>query len=769
MNLNPFRKKRRRKKARVRVKPAPANHAAGRVSPRAHAPARKPTGVSASRKKPAAKKLGIKRGGMRPSRRRAWLGIAMRASMALFMLGGITLMVFVATLPDIRDLNTIKKQQGITVETTDGRIIATYGDVYGSYIPYEKFPRPLIEAVLATEDRRFFQHHGVDFYGILRAAIVNITAGKVRQGASTITQQVAKNVFLTPERSISRKIREALLAFWLEGRYSKQEIMAIYLNRVYLGGGTFGVDAASRRYFNKPGTELDLVESAMIAGLLKAPSRYAPTASSERAMARAHQVLKNMADHGVLKERDILPALKAFAAKPKEAVEGGDVRYYTDWVVDSVPEMVGNVEEDLIVITPFDPAMQTAAADAIENTLSMEGDAKKVSQGAMVIMAADGAVKAMVGGKNYGESQYNRAAQAKRQPGSLFKLFVYLAALEAGYTPTAEVEDAPITLQVGNKTWSPRNYTGQYKGTMSVAQAFRESINTVAVRLSQYAGIRRVAQMAERLGIPDVYPNPSIALGAEEATLLEMTGAFAHLANGGNKVVPYGVLEIRTAKGRALFKRPPSEANPVLAQGTVEMMNYLMLGTVRAGTGTRAALPGRDVAGKTGTTSDYKDAWFVGFTPQLAAGVWVGNDNNRPMAKVTGGNLPAMIWHDAMIKAVEGLKPETIPNSASSGEGLLPWLFGGSDTSAEQPPAPVESPVQELPANSPFGYVNDGNAPVPVTAPTSAMPAPAAPEPVVRDQSPPNEGEGVLSEEFWNKLMDNVPAKGDVKYEYPSR
>ncbi|PZP85256.1 MAG: hypothetical protein DI582_06405 [Azospirillum brasilense] len=765
-----LRRKRRRKKAKVRIKGAPAGHAAGKVSPRANAPARRP----ASAATPARRSTGSG-GASRPrrkaaplrrhSRKRALLGMAFRASIALFILGGVALMFFVATLPDIRDLDKISKKQGITVETPDGRIIATYGDVYGSYIPYDKFPKTLIEAVLATEDRRFFQHHGIDFWGITRAMVVNVTKGRMVQGGSTITQQVAKNVFLTPERSLTRKVREALLAFWLEGRYSKQEIMAIYLNRVYLGAGTFGVDAASRRYFNKPGTELDLVESAMIAGLLKAPSRYAPTASSERAMARAHQVLKNMADNGVLKEKAIIPALKAFAAKPTQAVAGSDVRYYTDWVVDAVPDYVGSAEEDLIVVTPFDPAMQAAAADAIENTLSMEGDAKRVSQGAIVLMQPDGAVKAMVGGKSYGESQYNRAAQAKRQPGSLFKLFVYLAALEAGYTPTAQVEDAPISIRVGNKTWTPRNYTGQYKGTMTVAQAFRESINTVAVRLSEYAGVRRVAQMAERLGIPDVYPNPSIALGAEEATLLEMTSAFAHLANGGSKVEPYGIVEIRTAKGRELYKRPPAESNPVLAQGTVEMMNYLMLGTVRAGTGTRAALPGRDVAGKTGTTSDYKDAWFVGFTPQLVGGVWLGNDNNRPMAKVTGGNLPAAIWHDAMIKALDGTKPEPIPNNAASNEGLLPWLFGGGN--AEQPPAPVETPAQEVPVDSPFGYMNEG------AEPTRMIPTPLPPgsQPVPVQQAPSggNEGGDVLSEEFWNKLMDKVPSKDSMEYSYPSQ
>lgn len=751
-----FSRKKRRTKPKVRIYGAPPNHASGRVSPRKAAPARRPNPQTRSAKRGGPKRRGFNK--------RYLLGVALRTAITLFIIGGFVLMFFVASLPDIRDLDKINKAQGITVETTDGRIISTYGDVYGAYVPYDKFPKALIEAVLATEDRRFFQHHGVDFFGIIRAAIANARAGHVVQGASTVTQQVAKNVFLTPERTITRKIQEVLLAFWLEGRYSKKEIMSIYLNRVYLGAGTFGVDAASRRYFNKPASDMNLVESAMIAGLLKAPSRYAPTASSERAMARAHQVLVNMADHGALDAAKIKPALEAFKNQPKVTVEGSDVRYYGDWIVDTLPDYVGKVEDDLVVVTTFDPKVQQFAADALENKLGMEGEAKKVSQGAVVSMQPDGAVVAMVGGANYGESQYNRASVAKRQGGSLFKLFVYLAALEAGYTPTAQVEDAPITIMVGNKAWSPRNYTNDYKGLMTMADAFRQSINTVAVRLSQYAGVKRVAQMAERLGIPNVRPNPSIALGAQEATLLEMTGAFAHVANGGNQVVPYGILEIRTAKGDVLYKREPSDTNPVLASGTVEMMNYLMLGTVRSGTGTRAALPGRDVAGKTGTTSDYKDAWFVGFTPQLVTGVWVGNDNNRQMASVTGGNIPAMIFHDTMVKALEGVPAKAIPNSSTSSEGLLPWLFGGSS-------GPTEAPQPSVaPANSPFGFLNEPDRQIQAPLPPGSEPVPVITPPgnSAPSAKPAIEGDGAkLDDNFWNKLMDRVPSKGEMEYSYP--
>lgn len=751
-------KKRSKKKSPARVTRAPSNHASGSVSPRAQAP-RRPAG--APPRKPGG---GKRRGGGGFSRGKLIASLFKLAFIGA-VIGGIALLIFITTLPDIRQLEAIKKKQGITIETEDGRIIATYGDVYGSYVPYDKLPKHLIEAVVATEDRRFFSHGGIDVWGILRAAIANARAGSVVQGGSTITQQLAKNVFLTPERSLKRKIQEVLLAFWLESRYSKKEIMAIYLNRVYLGSGTFGIDAASRRYFNKPATEMSMVESAMLAGLLKAPSRYAPTANSERAMARAHQVLMNMVDGGYLDAGKVKPALIAFAKEPKHTVEGDDVRYFGDWVVDEIPNYVGNVDEDIIVVTTMDPKIQEYAADALENTISMEGEKKKISQGAVVTMAPDGAVKALVGGVNYGESQYNRAAQAKRQPGSSFKLFVYLAALEAGYTPGAQVDDAPIAMTVGNKVWNPGNYSGQYKGLVSMSQGFRESLNTVAVRLSQYAGVGRVAQMAMRLGIPNVPARPSIALGSVEATLLEMTGAYAHMANHGNAVKPYGILQIHTAKGKELYKREEASANPVLATGTVEMMNYMLLDVVRHGTGTRAGLPGREVGGKTGTSQDYKDAWFIGFTPQLVTGVWVGNDNNRQMAGVTGGNVPAMIWHDTMIKAMEGLPAESIPNKSASGEGLLPWLFGGTtatpDEATEVPmgdpnAAPMPQPEQvPAPVDSPFGYVDQ------------PPPQPMPPEPAARSDEGDN-GD-VLTPEFWGKLMDQVPMpdKGKVEYVYP--
>ena len=672
----------------------------------------------------------------------------------VFILGGLTVMYYATQLPDIRALDTIKKQQGITIETVDGRVIANYGDVYGNYIPYEQLPKSLVYAVIATEDRRFFEHHGVDIIGIPRARVTNVRAGRLVQGGSTVTQQVAKNVFLTPERSLSRKVQELLLAFWLEARFTKQEIMAIYLNRVYLGAGAFGVDAAAKRYFNKSARDLNLYESALMAGLLKAPSRYSPAANTDRAQARVHQVLVNMVDAGYLKKKEVAPALASYEKSPAHESQGGDVRYFTDWIVDTIPTVVGQVNDDMVVTTTLDTTMQEQAQDAIVNVVTMEGEKKRVTQGALVAMKPDGAVQALVGGMSYAKSQYNRASQAKRQPGSVFKLFVYLAALEAGLNPQSMVEDAPITLQVGNKMWSPENFGMDYRGQIPMVEAIRFSLNTVSVRLSQFAGVNRVAEIAMRLGIPNVPDRPSIALGAVEATLVEMTGAYAHLANGGAKVEPYGILRVRTRAGKEIYKREEPDRQMVLAKGTVEMMNYLLLDVVARGTAVKANLPGRQVAGKTGTSQDFKDAWFIGYTGQMVTGVWVGNDNNKPMRKVTGGSVPATIWRDFMVKAMEGQPVKYIPSSAGSSEGLLPWLFGGSTT------VDGEGTVVNGEAGAPTGMPQyPGINGVPITPEAMEQPSGA-------DDA--REGNGdVLTPEFWDKLMEKVPEKDKVEYTYP--
>lgn len=690
---------------------------------------------------------------------RAWLernGLwvaAVRIGMWSFIIVGLVLVYLAAQLPNISALETIKKQQGVTVLAADGHVVANYGDVYGTYIPYEQLPKALVYAVVATEDRRFFSHHGIDFIGIARAVVTNVARGHMVQGGSTVTQQVAKNVFLSPERTIKRKLQEVMLAFWLEARFSKKEIMAIYLNRVYLGGGSYGVDAASKRYFNKSARELNLYESAQLAGMLKAPSRYNPSVNSERARARVHQVLLNMVDAGLLREKDVKPTLQNYAKSAAEhEAAGGDVRYYTDWIVDQLPELVGDASDDMVVTTTLDTKLQALASETLQRDVTTLGEKKNVSQGAMVVMQPDGAVLAVVGGLNYGKSQYNRAVQAKRQPGSSFKLFVYLSALEAGLTPLTTVEDAPITIQVGNKSWSPNNFESNgYRGQIPMVEAIRYSLNTVSVRLSQYTGIDKVADMAMRLGLPNIPAHPSIALGAVEATLLEMTQAYAHLPNGGNKVEAYGITSIKTREGKEIYKHETTEKIPVLAKGTVAMMNYMLRDVATRGTGAKAALAGYPAAGKTGTSSDYKDAWFVGFTPQLVTGVWVGNDDNKPMKKITGGSIPAAVWHDFMTKAMEGMPVKELPISEGSSEGLLPWLFGGSTNSDD-----ATSGGSTTPATA--GGVVDSGIPVeePVNLPPAAQPQKSS------------EGEEVLTPDFWKKLEEKVPPKEKLEHSYPT-
>lgn len=684
----------------------------------------------------------------------------LRAGFAGILLLAVLLLYAAASLPDIRSLNTVKKERGVTIENETGEVIATYGDVYGRTLSYDQIPKPLIDAVVATEDRRFFAHGGIDVWGILRAAMVNVWAGRVVQGGSTITQQLAKNVFLTPERSFHRKMQEALLALWLEARYSKEEILSIYLNRVYLGAGTYGVDAASRRYFGKSATQLDLMESAMIAGLLKAPSRFAPTNNFERAKNRGYQVLLNMVDAGKLK-KSVADTARANYTPSRTVmnIKGSDVRYFTDWVMETLPDYIGRVDEDLIVTTTIDAAYQRDAQDALQQVIATDGAGKNVSQGAVVSMAPDGAVKALVGGINYGSSQYNRATQAMRQPGSVYKLFVYLAALESGLSPSSMVLDAPITLRMGNSNWTPENYGEKFKGEVTLSLALRESLNTAAVRLSQQAGVSRVARMATRLGMGTVPARPSIALGAVETTLLKLTTAYAHLPAAGYKVEPYGITRIRTLKGTEIYVRDTVSTEQVLASDTVEMMNYMLLDTVRRGTGSKAALTGRDVAGKTGTSQEFKDAWFIGFTPQLTTGVWVGNDTNRPMKKVTGGSLPAKIWHDYMARAMQGLPEETIPNS-STGGGILPWLFG--ETLAEDATISAPAPTDAMPADVPFGYQN----PQPQQDVPNVEYFPPARDGEAVEPAAPKPANPMDAGALLNSIMDEVK-KAPVEYEYP--
>lgn len=568
------------------------------------------------------------------------------------VIGIIGVLVWYAyDLPDVDKLRKLDRQPSVTLVATDGSTIAAFGDLYGEALPLSEMPPVLLEAVVATEDRRFYNHYGVDPFGLARATVANVRAGRVVQGGSTITQQLAKNVFLTQDRTIKRKAQEVLLSFWLEHNFTKQQILQLYLNRVYLGAGTYGVEAASRRYFGKSARELTLAEAAMIAGLLKAPSRYAPTRDLTAARDRAAVVLASMVDAGYIDKTTMQAARAKPASLDSRALPSQGARYFADWLLDRVPDFLGHADRDLIVVTTLDAGLQRRAERAVETALARDGGTVAASQAALLVMDHDGAVRAMVGGRNYQQSQFNRATQARRQPGSAFKPVVYLAGLEAGLNPESTFDDIPVTVD----GWSPRNYSGKHEGAVSMRYALARSINTVAVRVSEWAGRGNVINAAFRLGITSEIPaHPSIALGTAEVSLLDLTAAYGTFANGGLGTLPHAIVEIRDRSGRVLYQRKGAGAGRVISAQHAGQMTDMLRAVMHGGTGKLARLE-RPSAGKTGTSQDFRDAWFVGYTGQMVVGVWVGNDDGRPMKRVTGGGLPAKLWHDFMIGAHQGL------------------------------------------------------------------------------------------------------------------
>ncbi|MBL4639465.1 MAG: PBP1A family penicillin-binding protein [Kordiimonadaceae bacterium] len=568
-----------------------------------------------------------------------------------FMLGLIVLAVLSLDLPDLDD----PPQPGagdtaVIVKAANGATLVRSGPSYGDWISYEETPDALINAFLAVEDRYFFDHPGIDIRGLARALFTNITAGRVRAGGSTLTQQLAKNLFLTNQRTLKRKAQELLLAFWLEQKFTKRQILTLYLNRMYFGGGAYGIDAASRKYFGHSARDLSIAEAATIAGLVKAPSRYAPHINPSGAWKRAQLVLGTMADTGA-----ITPAAAAkIKTQPpviKQAAAGRNVRYYTDWIEGRARRLLPDSRgESLIIYSTLDPSVQRAAAMALERGLSGEGKKKGAGEGAIVAIDHDGAVRAMVGGSDYAKTQFNRAVQALRQPGSAFKLFAYLAALESGITPTDRYVDKKITID----GWSPKNYNGKFNGEMSAREAFARSINTIAVQISEKVGRGRVAAMAKRLGITtNVSPLASLPLGTEEVRLIDLASAYAAVANGGHLAPSYAIVEITSLEGEVLYRRRPNPPIAVLAYPTVKSMTEMLTSVVKWGSGKNAAIDG-PAAGKSGTTQNNRDAVFVGFTSDMTAAVWVGNDDNKPMSYVTGGGLPARIWSDFMLEAHVG-------------------------------------------------------------------------------------------------------------------
>ncbi|MFZ5790240.1 MAG: transglycosylase domain-containing protein [Pseudomonadota bacterium] len=583
-------------------------------------------------------------------------------------------------LPDVSRLNEIQRRPSVTLLAADGSIVASYGDLYGKPVTLVDLPGYLPQAVIATEDRRFYSHFGLDPRGLLRAIYANLRAGAWVQGGSTITQQLAKNIFLTPARTFRRKGQELLLALWLEHNFTKDQILELYLNRVYFGAGTYGIDAAARRYFGKPASEVTRFEAALLAGLLKAPSRYSPFNDRAQATARAKLVLANMVAAGYMTQGEA-DSVAAQGFGNDTPAQGGPIgRYFADWVLDQLPSFVGYSDRDLVVTTTLDPRLQRLAETKIGQIMASDGPPQDASEAALVSMTPDGAIKAMVGGLDYATTQFNRATQAQRQPGSAFKPFVFLTAFENGFLPDSHFTDAPIS--IGN--WRPNNYNDRYYGDVTLREALARSLNSVAAQLIQRVGPARVVATAQRLGITSkLLATPSLALGTSEVTLLDLTGAYAVLANRGEGVWPYAITEVRDSAGNLLYAREGSGPGRVVAPRQVLEMQDAMSAVIDWGTG-KAAQIGRPAAGKTGTTQDYRDAWFMGFTAELVTGVWVGNDDGRPMKKVSGSGLPAKLWQAYMAAALENEPPRPLPWPGNDEGPAVAQLPGGTspDTSA---------------------------------------------------------------------------------------
>jgi len=592
-------------------------------------------------------------------------GLAFAGAIGLAATFAGMMVYYTVIFPNPLAIRNTERSPVIRILARDGSVLAERGAAH-DYVTLDQLPKLVPAAVVATEDRRFFEHYGLDPVGMIRAMFANLRAGRFAQGGSTLTQQLAKNLFLTQDRTLTRKIAELGLALWLEMRLSKTEILELYLNQVYFGGGAYGVEAASKRYFDKPARDLNLAEAALIAGLLKAPSKYSPASSPGAARARGRVVLDKMLDAGFITQEDENRALEqpvVFSDQkvPKTAADTG---YVVDYVLDQLPPIIGAGHDELIVETTLDKDLQRRAQEIVSENLTKKGAALGASQGAVVVLDGDGGIRALVGGKDYGESQFNRAVKARRQPGSAFKPFVYLAALEHGMTPDSVAVDQPIT--IGG--WAPKNDNGQYLGEITLRRALAQSVNTVAVRLNQDVGRGRTIEVAQRLGIKsELREGPSLALGTSEVTLLEMAGAYVAFSNGGSVIEPHVISRVRISSGRVLFASAAPRTDQVVEPSRIGALNDMMNAAVVYGTGRRAALADQPVAGKTGTTQDFRDAWFIGYTSHLTAGVWIGNDNGKPMSRAVGGGLPAEIWNQVMRIAHEGKAPLALPGTVMGG------------------------------------------------------------------------------------------------------
>jgi 1A family penicillin-binding protein len=612
--------------------------------------------------------------------------ITWRVTAVVTLVVGVLVGITYSTLPDYKTLMDGRAKGSVTLLDSAGEVFAWRGDQFGGVVTADTVSPHLKNAVIATEDRRFYLHPGVDPIGIASAIRINLNEGRgplQGNGGSTITQQTAKllcfgNAFVSSEwkseadyiadcrrSSLSRKAREAIYAMAMEVKYTKDQILSVYLNRAYLGGGAYGAEAAAQRYFGKSAAALNPAEGAMIAGLLTAPSTLAPTANLERSRNRASVVVGLMRRQGYLSDQDAALAL-ANPAELSEAAERQAGGYFADWVMASGPEFfTRDTTEDVIIRTTLDQRIQRAAEDALTYIFDEKVREGSEAQAAIVVMSADGAVRAMVGGrKTKVVGAFNRATQAKRQTGSAFKPFVYATAVELGYSYDSVVVDEPLCLNIpGSGRWCPENYTRNYKGRVSLTEALAQSLNIPAVKISESVGRDLVRKVASDFGIDsDLAAGPALALGASESTLLEMTGAYAGILNGGSSVTPYGLVELKLlGENEPLMGTGGGIGERVIQESAAQELIYMMTKVIEGGTGSRARLPGREAAGKTGTTQAARDAWFLGFTADYVAGVWMGYDDNTPLKGVTGGGLPAEIWQETMVRVHEGIDPKPLP------------------------------------------------------------------------------------------------------------
>ncbi len=575
----------------------------------------------------------------------------------------VTLMLALPAFQETRGDWRARGDLAITFLDRYGQEIGKRGINQSDEVPLEEMPDVLVKAVLATEDRRFYAHFGIDLVGAARAMIENLRANAVVQGGSSISQQLAKNIFLTSERTIERKIKEAFLATWLEAHLSKDEILKLYLDRAYMGGGTFGVESASKFYFGKSVKDVNLAEAALLAGLFKAPTRFAPHINLPAARARANEVLTNMVEAGFMSEGQVIGARRHPADTIEHAGIPGSPEYFLDWAFEKLKQLNLTGDRVMTVRTTIDIGMQRAAQEAVESTLRQSGTAYRVKQAALVAVDPDGAVRAMVGGRDYGESQFNRATDALRQPGSSFKPFVYTTAMMNGFTPESVIRDAPICIP-GTPVWCPHNYSGGYRGPVTLTTGLVKSINTIPVRLAQAIGRDKIVDVAHRMGLTtELLITRSLPLGSSEVTVLDMAGAYAVFANGGYRAEPYAFTQIVNSRGAVVYDRrrelkPPER---VLDGATLAAMNGILVQVPESGTGRRAKLDGIRTAGKTGTTSAYRDAWFIGFTGNAVAAIWFGNDGYQPTRRLTGGTLPAQTWKQFMTYVHQGVDLKPIP------------------------------------------------------------------------------------------------------------